>query len=322
MRAWLFAALCLAAGAAAQEPSLLWLHQDVSGNGTAWRVRTFLVDPHEAVAVYSRSPLSREGTNLLYSYQGDGLPPIPVGLADGLERFLETHYQEVSNLGPGSCVTSPGVTAEILCGARCNMPWTQACDIAATTLTVSCPGSCTSGAGCLRTPQVVTYYHARSCCVPCILSTNCPSAGVRCQGPALSFVSTGALCICPGSGCAVAGPGHPGGSPPLTCVTQPRIRSVFRLSFQNVPLPATSLLVIGPCDPGPRVLSAGTLCLPVNLWVVPVYGRTTTASPAVFDIPIANNPTLVGTIVCAQGAFPEASGCWRSTDAVVVTVMP
>jgi len=122
--------------------------------------------------------------------------------------------------------------------------------------------------------------------------------------------------------CDVVGRGHPGGGLPLSCPHPPEIGARFCLSF---PSPASEgCLAIGPA-PGPIApLSVGppVFCAGGFLHVTPLAVFSAPGNPALWCQRLPDEPSLLGQSVSVQGVGREAGGCFRLTDAVVVTIQP
>ena len=127
------------------------------------------------------------------------------------------------------------------------------------------------------------------------------------------------------SSCALAGTGHGGGGLALEILTPPKLGTTLQVTFQNSPKwiapGGFNLLVFGfPLTP------AATLNPPVvvnkgYLHVLPLGpALQLPGNPAVFGLPIPNNPYLKGAKFCLQGGSFEATTSFRLTDAMEVTI--
>jgi len=130
----------------------------------------------------------------------------------------------------------------------------------------------------------------------------------------LSFTTNGPLCQCtsPPVGCAAAGPGQV----PLTCLTQPRIGSVFTIGYPGA---GTNHLLIGPGRSAPIDFFGGCIN-PQRLWVDPWFVLTSSAMPAAFTFVLPNDPMLVGFTIGCQGVYLPS--CWYATEGLRVTIQP
>jgi hypothetical protein len=105
------------------------------------------------------------------------------------------------------------------------------------------------------------------------------------------------------------GPGRVGYSEEITCLTPPRIGTVFTLGHR------ATFLVVGSCYNTPPLLRPPGFPDPSILWVQP----QTVLTPG-SQIVLPNNPALVGVQRCIQTAVNTSRG-WEFTAGVQVTVL-
>jgi hypothetical protein len=126
--------------------------------------------------------------------------------------------------------------------------------------------------------------------------------------------------------CIVAGPGHPTGSLPCSCLTSPRPSTYFCVSFSDPPPIGLgySLLYLGagPCANPPFVLNDPVVCTVAFFYVAPLLVLATGGTPSTFCVLVPQDPVVVGMNFCLQGAALEVGSCFRATDGVSVTVQP
>jgi hypothetical protein len=122
--------------------------------------------------------------------------------------------------------------------------------------------------------------------------------------------------------CDVVGRGHPVGSVPLSCLHAPEVGARFCLSF---PSPAfEGHVALGPAPP-PRVpapVGPPLFCEDGSVHVAPMSVFAVPGNPALWCLRLPDEPALVGQSFNAQGVAREPGGCYRLTDAVVVTIQP
>jgi hypothetical protein len=126
--------------------------------------------------------------------------------------------------------------------------------------------------------------------------------------------------------CDVAGPGHPGGGLAISCTGSPRIGQSFCVTFSDPPPQGTgaSLLFLAPGPPlNPALaLLPPAVCAPGFLYAIPVVVLQAVGDPAVYCFAVPPVPLLAGVSFTLQGAAFETAGCFRASDALVVTLQP
>jgi hypothetical protein len=126
--------------------------------------------------------------------------------------------------------------------------------------------------------------------------------------------------------CDVAGPGHPGGGLPISCLGTPRVGAPLCVTFSNPPPRGVGghllLAAGGPPLRAPIALGPPALCAPGFLHLAPQLVVLGTGEPVTFCLPVPALPALAGQGITLQGASLETGGCLRATDALVVTLQP
>jgi hypothetical protein len=124
--------------------------------------------------------------------------------------------------------------------------------------------------------------------------------------------------------CSTLGRGHCAtGSLFFTCSTPPRIGTNFCSTFSDPGQAGFHLLYISiPPSPGipfssPAICSSGYLYAFPPIIVLQFVGN-----PAVFCVPLPNEPLLVGQRFGLQGGSFQINSCFRLTDGLAVTVQP
>jgi len=120
--------------------------------------------------------------------------------------------------------------------------------------------------------------------------------------------------------CDTIGSGHAGGGLALTCSARPRVGAPLCLSFPSAQGSALFLVGLSPPMNPPLAVDPPALCARGFVWTAPWYVLPLAGNPASFCVDIPDAPGVAGVSVCLQGAAVEAGGCYRLTDAVVVTV--
>jgi len=123
--------------------------------------------------------------------------------------------------------------------------------------------------------------------------------------------------------CSIIGRGYCiGGSLFVTCATRPTIGTVFRLTFNNPGnVAGFNLLYLGARLDPPIPIVSPVICGPIGfLYPIPWIVLQAIGNPAIFPIFIPNETALVGQAVVVQGGSYEVSGCFRLSDAVLVTI--
>lgn len=120
----------------------------------------------------------------------------------------------------------------------------------------------------------------------------------------------------PNSGCA--------GAQGVDGVGAPRLGQTIRLSCPNQGRSVAQLLLFGPCDLGGTALPAFLACPTVPCTVHVVLGRADSIDTGFqpIDLPIPNNPSLVGYQVCVQcaGFSVQPGVCFTVFGAATLTV--
>lgn len=157
---------------------------------------------------------------------------------------------------------------------------------------------------------MVTSVTAPGCCCECsiIFGFVCAPFGNPPVVYGLMFTTNGPLCLCspPTIGCAPTGPGHEDLT--LACATQPRIGSVFTVTFAGSGI--QHHLIVGPNRSSPTDLNLCPLVNRLNyLWVDPWYFVPTTVNPPSFSFALPLEPSLIGYSIGCQGLSSTGSVC-------------
>jgi hypothetical protein len=304
----------LVALAVAQGTPTTMLYQDLGGRGDFVHTATFLVSSEEALWAYARHPWSQEGTSGLWLPPGEGNRR--VGFGDRFAEFLTVTYPVTppTSAGVSTCAATNFVNFDKRCmPLEFCVPGTTVCIPGWVQVHVGCPGSCVTGSGCARTAHTVTSAVIAGTC-QCVFPY-CAVIGAPLT--VQSFTTTGPLCQCvtPSPPCTSlgSGGGTPGGEYILNCVTPPKIGTTFTVYAIN------GFLSVGQCLSAPLALP-GCFGYPAFGWTIPLALFPRTSNYQV-NIPVPNNPRLVGAVVCLQGAL-STSTCISLSEGIRATVQP
>jgi len=124
--------------------------------------------------------------------------------------------------------------------------------------------------------------------------------------------------------CRIVGPGHSGGSAPISCAGPPRLGTTACFTVSNSPAPGISLLILsGPCLRNPIPVGPPGFCDPGSLYTFPlvvILGRF--GAPTTYCYPIPLIPQLIGIEFCLQGGSFETAGCYRLTGGLAAVIVP